>query len=163
MFGRVKWQFSWRCIQSFWNATNCHCKCLRWGCTLWPASTRSVCLPSFISDIWRWIICTILSPITIIQRMTPFPADHYFLHLLFTYFEHRRPLIKYGVEGQRESAMSAKFNQVGSNILALMRRSGPVLYDIANKDVPMKFSHADYKNICTLKSPCFVGEADEVR
>lgn len=64
--------------------------------------------------------------------------------------------------GQRESAMFAKFNQLGTQILALMRRSGPLLYDVENKDAPVQFNNAEYKNICTLKSPCFIGEADEV-
>ena len=58
--------------------------------------------------------------------------------------------------------MFAKFNQLGTQILTLMRRSGPMLYDVENKDAPIHFNHAEYKNICTLKSPCFIGDADEV-
>ena len=58
--------------------------------------------------------------------------------------------------------MFAKFNQLGTQVLSLMRRSGPVLYDLENSGAPMRFSHPEYKNICTLKSPCFVGDTDEV-
>ena len=58
--------------------------------------------------------------------------------------------------------MFAKFNQLGTQILALMRRSGPMLYDVENKAAPSQFNHPEYKNICTLKSPSFIGDADEV-
>ena len=68
----------------------------------------------------------------------------------------------YGDSGQRESAMFAKFDQFGTRILALMRRAGPVLFDIGKKRRLIEFSHPEYKNICTLKSPCFVGDADQV-
>ncbi|XP_065067254.1 DDB1- and CUL4-associated factor 5-like [Rhopilema esculentum] len=72
-----------------------------------------------------------------------------------------KPLMLYGDSGQRESAMFAKFDQFGTRILALMRRAGPVLFDIGKKRRLIEFNHPEYKNICTLKSPCFVGDADQ--
>jgi len=88
-------------------------------------------------------------------------ANHFDGVVLYDMRKPEVPLIKYGVTGQRESAMFAKFNQLGTQVLSLMRRSGPVLYDLENSGAPMRFSHPEYKNICTLKSPCFVGDTDE--
>ena len=73
-----------------------------------------------------------------------------------------RPVIKYASPERRKGAMFAKFNQLGTQILCLMRRTGPALFNIHEQDPVAEFCHTDYSNVCTMKSPCFVGDADQV-
>eukprot|EP00794_Sanderia_malayensis_P020108 gene20108-22079_t len=72
-----------------------------------------------------------------------------------------RPMINYGSPGKQKSAMFVKFNQLGTQILALVRRTGPILYNIHEKKPLVEFSHADYSNVCTMKSSCFMGDSDQ--
>ncbi len=84
----------------------------------------------------------------------------FFKFILLSIF---RPVLDYGTPGKRESAMFAKFNQLGTQILALMRRTGPVIYNIHEKSAVVEFSHTDYSNVCTMKNPCFAGDRDQVQ
>jgi WD repeat-containing protein 22 len=57
--------------------------------------------------------------------------------------------------------MSVRFNQRGTQILALRRRLPPVLYAVHSPTHICQFDHAGYYNSCTMKSCCFAGEDDQ--
>lgn len=58
--------------------------------------------------------------------------------------------------------MSVKFDFTGTRILALMRRSGPILYKIDDISPIMQFCDSGYQNVCTMKTACFAGHKEEV-
>lgn len=72
-------------------------------------------------------------------------------------------LLKYGGAHASQSAMSIRFNSVGTKILALRRRLPPILYDIHSSEAINEFDSPGYYNSCTMKSCCFAGYNDEVQ
>ncbi|GIX69582.1 DDB1- and CUL4-associated factor 5 [Caerostris extrusa] len=70
-------------------------------------------------------------------------------------------LIKYSPTLLSQSAMSVRFNSVGTHLLALRRRFPPVLYEITSSRCAAEFDHHEYYNSCTMKSCCFAGERDQ--
>ncbi|KAK0046984.1 DDB1- and CUL4-associated factor 5 [Biomphalaria pfeifferi] len=59
------------------------------------------------------------------------------------------------------NCMSVRFNNQGDRLLALRRRSSPVLFDIAKMQPMFEFDYKTYYNACTLKSCSFAGLQDE--
>lgn len=73
----------------------------------------------------------------------------------------RIPTLRYGGDNCVESCMSVRFNNLGTQILALRRRLPPVLYTTASTEPVCQFYHVYYYNSCTMKSCTFAGENDE--
>lgn len=71
-----------------------------------------------------------------------------------------RPCIQYG-GGKPQSCMSARFNTLGTQVVALRRRLPPVLYNTTSEDPVCQFYHPEYFNSCTMKSCSFAGVNDE--
>jgi hypothetical protein len=69
--------------------------------------------------------------------------------------------MRYGGQNASQSCMSVRFNQRGTQILALRRRLPPVLYAVHSSMHICQFDHAGYYNSCTMKSCCFAGEDDQ--
>lgn len=72
-----------------------------------------------------------------------------------------RAVMRYGGQNVSQSCMSVRFNQRGTQILALRRRLPPVLYAVHSPTHICQFDHAGYYNSCTMKSCCFAGEDDQ--
>ena len=72
-----------------------------------------------------------------------------------------RVVMRYGGHSASQSCMSVRFNQRGTQILALRRRLPPVLYAVHSPVHVCQFDHAGYYNSCTMKSCCFAGEDDQ--
>jgi len=72
-----------------------------------------------------------------------------------------RVVMRYGGHSASQSCMSVRFNQRGTQILALRRRLPPVLYAVHSPIHICQFDHAGYYNSCTMKSCCFAGEDDQ--
>nr|XP_054758486.1 DDB1- and CUL4-associated factor 5-like [Lytechinus pictus] len=70
-------------------------------------------------------------------------------------------LLQYGSAYTQMNAMSVRFNQSGSQLLALRRRLPAVLYDIHSSVPSVEFNHDGYYNSCTMKSCCFGGDRDQ--
>lgn len=70
-------------------------------------------------------------------------------------------LLRYGSAYTQMNAMSVRFNQCGTQLLALRRRLPAVLYDLHSSVPSVEFSHDGYYNSCTMKSCCFGGDKDE--
>ena len=78
------------------------------------------------------------------------------------YFTSFRVLTKLS-SGKHRSGMSVRFDSLGTKLLALFRKDGPVLYDITQEEpLTHQFLHQSYRNVCTMKSTCFAGNKDEV-
>ncbi|XP_072164835.1 DDB1- and CUL4-associated factor 5-like [Diadema setosum] len=73
----------------------------------------------------------------------------------------RSCLMKYGSAYTQMNAMSVRFNQLGTQLLALRRRLPAVLYDIHSPVPAVEFNHEGYYNSCTMKSCCFGGDRDQ--
>ncbi|XP_069682679.1 DDB1- and CUL4-associated factor 5 isoform X2 [Periplaneta americana] len=73
----------------------------------------------------------------------------------------RQVVMRYGGQNASQSCMSVRFNQRGTQILALRRRLPPVLYAVHSPMHICQFDHAGYYNSCTMKSCCFAGEDDQ--
>lgn len=72
-----------------------------------------------------------------------------------------RVLLKYGRQNGDKCCMNARFNQTGTQVLALRRRLPPVLYSTHSSGHLFQFNHSSYYNSCTMKSCCFGGSSDE--
>ncbi|XP_066934607.1 DDB1- and CUL4-associated factor 5-like isoform X2 [Clytia hemisphaerica] len=63
------------------------------------------------------------------------------------------------------SGMSVRFNILGTRLLALYRKGGPVVYKLdgsnCEKEISHRMNHEKYQNYCTMKSACFAGDKDE--
>uniref|UniRef100_A0A673N616 DDB1- and CUL4-associated factor 5-like n=1 Tax=Sinocyclocheilus rhinocerous TaxID=307959 RepID=A0A673N616_9TELE len=59
------------------------------------------------------------------------------------------------------SAMSVRFNSMGTHLLALRRRLPPVLYELHSRLPSFQFDNQGYFNSCTMKSCCFAGDQDQ--
>ncbi|PSN32328.1 hypothetical protein C0J52_17634 [Blattella germanica] len=75
--------------------------------------------------------------------------------------EPRQVLMRYGGQNVAQSCMSVRFNQRGTQILALRRRLPPVLYAVDSSSHICQFDYPGYYNSCTMKSCCFAGEDDQ--
>lgn len=73
----------------------------------------------------------------------------------------QEPFISYGGKHSTQSCMSVRFNQLGTQVLALRRRLPPILYPTLDEMAICQFYHSDYYNSCTMKSCCFAGSNDE--
>ncbi|BFZ06789.1 hypothetical protein BsWGS_09828 [Bradybaena similaris] len=73
----------------------------------------------------------------------------------------RMPLKCLQYKSNVQNCMSVRFNSRGDQLLALRRRSCPVLYDIAKLQPVYEFDYKTYYNACTLKSCSFAGLKDE--
>ena len=71
--------------------------------------------------------------------------------------------MKYGSSHTQQNAMSVRFNQMGTRLVALRRRLPPVVYNIQSSAAAVQFDHSGYYNSCTMKSCCFAGDRDQVR
>ena len=62
--------------------------------------------------------------------------------------------------------MSVRFDTLGTRLLALFRKGGPVVYELAEtsceEEISYRMTHGKYQNYCTMKSACFAGDKDEV-
>uniref|UniRef100_A0A672SIY2 DDB1- and CUL4-associated factor 5-like n=1 Tax=Sinocyclocheilus grahami TaxID=75366 RepID=A0A672SIY2_SINGR len=70
-------------------------------------------------------------------------------------------LLRYGGSLSLQSAMSVRFNSMGTHLLALRRRLPPVLYELHSRLPSFQFDHQGYFNSCTMKSCCFAGDHDQ--
>ncbi|CAG5132541.1 unnamed protein product [Candidula unifasciata] len=73
----------------------------------------------------------------------------------------RMPLKCLQYKSNVQNCMSVRFNSRGDQLLALRRRSSPVLFDIAKLHPIYEFDYKTYYNACTLKSCSFAGLKDE--
>nr|CAD7451853.1 unnamed protein product [Timema tahoe] len=73
----------------------------------------------------------------------------------------RKVIVHYGGANATQSCMSVRFNQQGTQILALRRRLPPVLYSTHSPSHLCQFDHPGYYNSCTMKSCCFAGGDDQ--
>ncbi|CAL1534613.1 unnamed protein product [Lymnaea stagnalis] len=73
----------------------------------------------------------------------------------------RMPLKALNYKSGIQNCMSVRFNSRGDRLLALRRRSSPVLYDIGKMHPIYEFDYKTYYNACTLKSCSFAGLHDE--
>lgn len=74
-----------------------------------------------------------------------------------------RTLKDFSQKHKNSSAMSVRFDYLGRRILGLLRKGGPVLYDVGSESPLLyEFSDANYRNVCTMKTACFFGEKDAV-
>ena len=60
------------------------------------------------------------------------------------------------------TAMSVKWNAVGTYLTALRRHLPPVLYRVDRLSPIAEFCHPGYKNVYTMKNSCFGGDKDQV-
>ncbi|CAO1443202.1 unnamed protein product [Diamesa serratosioi] len=74
---------------------------------------------------------------------------------------HKMPYLRYGGDDAAQSCMSVRFNNLGTQVVALRRRLPPILYSTIHEDPICQFYHSDYYNSCTMKSCTFAGESDE--
>ncbi|TRY91365.1 hypothetical protein DNTS_008521 [Danionella cerebrum] len=70
-------------------------------------------------------------------------------------------LLRYGGSLSLQSAMSVRFNSMGTQLLALRRRLPPVLYELHSRLPSFQFDNQGYFNSCTMKSCCFAGDRDQ--
>ncbi|XP_038075186.1 DDB1- and CUL4-associated factor 5-like [Patiria miniata] len=70
-------------------------------------------------------------------------------------------LVRYGSTYTQQSAMSVRFNQLGTRLVALRRRLPPVVYDVHSSAAAVQFNHSGYYNSCTMKSCTFAGDKDQ--
>ena len=61
----------------------------------------------------------------------------------------------------KQMIMSCRFNQAGTQLVALRGKSRPVLYLLNDPKPFYYFDHEDFSNACTLKSCCLAGEDDQ--
>ncbi|XP_048061612.1 DDB1- and CUL4-associated factor 5 [Megalobrama amblycephala] len=73
----------------------------------------------------------------------------------------RSSLLRYGGSLSLQSAMSVRFNSMGTQLLALRRRLPPVLYELHSRLPSFQFDNQGYFNSCTMKSCCFAGDRDQ--
>ncbi|KAH9519536.1 DDB1- and CUL4-associated factor 5 [Bulinus truncatus] len=73
----------------------------------------------------------------------------------------RMPFMSLSYKSGVYNCMSVRFNSRGDRLLALRRRSSPVLFDIAKMQPMFEFDYKTYYNACTLKSCSFAGLNDE--
>ncbi|XP_052468683.1 DDB1- and CUL4-associated factor 5-like [Carassius gibelio] len=73
----------------------------------------------------------------------------------------RSSLLRYGGSLSLQSAMSVRFNSMGTQLLALRRRLPPVLYELHSRLPSFQFDNQGYFNSCTMKSCCFAGDHDQ--
>ncbi|XP_072032525.1 DDB1- and CUL4-associated factor 5-like [Amphiura filiformis] len=73
----------------------------------------------------------------------------------------RSCLMRYGSSHTQQNAMSVRFNQMGTRLVALRRRLPPVVYNIQSSGAAVQFDHSGYYNSCTMKSCCFAGDKDQ--
>lgn len=74
----------------------------------------------------------------------------------------KTPLLRYtGTLLSSQSAMSVRFNNRGTQVLALRRRLPPVLYNLFSTFPIAEFDHPGYYNSCTMKSCSFGGDQDQ--
>ncbi|KTF80312.1 hypothetical protein cypCar_00039663 [Cyprinus carpio] len=73
----------------------------------------------------------------------------------------RSSLLRYGGSLSLQSAMSVRFNSMGTQLLALRRRLPPVLYELHSRLPSFQFDNQGYFNSCTMKSCCFAGDQDQ--
>ncbi|XP_066959054.1 DDB1- and CUL4-associated factor 5-like isoform X2 [Macrobrachium rosenbergii] len=71
------------------------------------------------------------------------------------------PVLRYGEKQCAQSSMCAKFNRMGTQIVALRRRLPPILYDTQYSKPVCEFDAEHYYNSCTMKSCCFAGDRDQ--
>ena len=71
-------------------------------------------------------------------------------------------LLQYGSAYTQMNAMSVRFNQCGTQLVALRRRLPAALYNIHSSVPAVEFNHEGYYNSCTMKSCCFGGDKDQV-
>ncbi|XP_068222264.1 DDB1- and CUL4-associated factor 5 isoform X2 [Palaemon carinicauda] len=71
------------------------------------------------------------------------------------------PVLRYGEKQCAQSSMCAKFNRMGTQIVALRRRLPPILYDTQYSKPVSEFDAEHYYNSCTMKSCCFAGDRDQ--
>ena len=64
-------------------------------------------------------------------------------------------------ETEKNVVMSVKFNQIGTQLLALRSKWAPALYNLNEPKPIIQFDHEDYLNSCTLKSCTFAGDRDQ--
>lgn len=57
--------------------------------------------------------------------------------------------------------MAVRWNQSGTNLLALRNLLPPILYDPFNPKKALEFDSDCYYNACTMKSCSFAGDHDE--
>ncbi|XP_022095639.1 DDB1- and CUL4-associated factor 5-like isoform X2 [Acanthaster planci] len=70
-------------------------------------------------------------------------------------------LVRYGSTYTQQSAMSVRFNQLGTRLVALRRRLPPVVYNVHSSAAAVQFNHSGYYNSCTMKSCTFAGDKDQ--
>ncbi|XP_078590919.1 uncharacterized protein LOC144870514 [Branchiostoma floridae x Branchiostoma japonicum] len=68
---------------------------------------------------------------------------------------------RFGGSLTSDSAMSVKFNALGTQVMGLRRRLPPVLYNLHSDVAACQFDHPGYYNSCTMKSCCFAGDRDQ--
>ncbi|XP_078671583.1 LOW QUALITY PROTEIN: uncharacterized protein LOC144911481 [Branchiostoma floridae x Branchiostoma belcheri] len=68
---------------------------------------------------------------------------------------------RFGGSLTSDSAMSVKFNGLGTQVMGLRRRLPPVLYNLHSPAPACQFDHPGYYNSCTMKSCCFAGDRDQ--
>ncbi|CAH1262418.1 DCAF5 [Branchiostoma lanceolatum] len=68
---------------------------------------------------------------------------------------------RFGGSLTSDSAMSVKFNALGTQVMGLRRRLPPVLYNLHSNVPACQFDHPGYYNSCTMKSCCFAGDRDQ--
>ncbi|XP_033639278.1 DDB1- and CUL4-associated factor 5-like [Asterias rubens] len=73
----------------------------------------------------------------------------------------RSCLMRYGSAYTQQNAMSVRFNQLGTRLVALRRRLPPVVYNIQSSAAAIQFNHSGYYNSCTMKSCTFAGDRDQ--
>ncbi|XP_045133185.1 DDB1- and CUL4-associated factor 5-like isoform X1 [Portunus trituberculatus] len=73
----------------------------------------------------------------------------------------RVPVLRYGEKKCAQASICARFNRVGTQIIALRRRLPPVLYDTHSSKPVCQFDAEHYYNSCTMKSCCFAGDNDQ--
>ena len=61
----------------------------------------------------------------------------------------------------KQMIMSCRFNQAGTQLVALRGKSRPVLYLLNDPKPFYYFDHEDFSNACTLKSCCLAGDDDQ--
>ena len=71
-------------------------------------------------------------------------------------------LVRYGSTYTQQNAMSVRFNQLGTRLVALRRRLPPVVYNVHSSAAAVQFNHSGYYNSCTMKSCTFAGDKDQV-
>jgi len=73
---------------------------------------------------------------------------------------HATPVINYSMLGCRDAA-SATFNSKGTQLVASVKKSYPILYSTHQQEPLCIFQHPHFRNLCTLKSCSFAGIDEE--